>query len=76
MKQETKLKIVVLREQMWKEIDQILTETEKKIMELKGTDNIHDVWPNLEVFFHGAVAFGPYKNIFQKMISFRTHYMI
>ncbi len=28
----------------------------QKIMELKGTDNILDVWPNLEVFFHGAVA--------------------
>ncbi|WP_323755786.1 GH3 auxin-responsive promoter family protein [Roseivirga sp.] len=48
----------------------------QKIMELKGTDNIHDVWPNLEVFFHGAVAFGPYKNIFQEMIpSSGMHYM-
>jgi hypothetical protein len=40
----------------------------QKIMELKKTDNILDVWPNLEVFFHGAVAFGPYRNIFKKMI--------
>jgi len=48
----------------------------QKIMELKGTDNILDVWPNLEVFFHGAVAFGPYRNIFQKMIpSSEMHYM-
>ncbi|WP_176723321.1 GH3 auxin-responsive promoter family protein [Roseivirga misakiensis] len=40
----------------------------QKIMELKGVDNIHEVWPNLEVFFHGAVAFGPYKSIFKSII--------
>ncbi|MFT7380629.1 MAG: hypothetical protein ACI9Z3_000506 [Roseivirga sp.] len=48
----------------------------QKIMELKKTDNILDVWPNLEVFFHGAVAFGPYRNIFKKMIpSDKMQYM-
>lgn len=26
-----------------------------------GTTTIHDVWPNLEVFFHGGIAFGPYR---------------
>ncbi|MCF6360545.1 MAG: GH3 auxin-responsive promoter family protein [Cyclobacteriaceae bacterium] len=40
----------------------------KRIMELKGTSNILDVWPNLEVFFHGAVAFGPYKQVFKELI--------
>lgn len=48
----------------------------QKIMELKNTNNILDVWPNLEVFFHGAVAFGPYRNIFKKMIpSEQMQYM-
>lgn len=48
----------------------------QKIMELNDTDNILDVWPNLEVFFHGAVAFGPYRNIFKKMIpSEQMQYM-
>jgi hypothetical protein len=48
----------------------------QKIMELKKTDNILEVWPNLEVFFHGAVAFGPYRNIFKKMIpSDKMQYM-
>lgn len=26
-----------------------------------GASVIHDVWPNLEVFFHGGIAFGPYR---------------
>lgn len=38
------------------------------IMELKNAKDITEVWPNLEVFFHGAVAFGPYKDIFKKLI--------
>lgn len=41
----------------------------KKILELKGKNHIHEVWPNLEVFFHGGVSLLPYreqfKNIFQ-----------
>lgn len=33
----------------------------KKILERAGAESIHDVWPNLEVFFHGGIAFGPYR---------------
>ncbi len=40
----------------------------QRILELKNTDNLIDVWPNLEVFFHGAVAFTPYRNLFQHLI--------
>ncbi len=40
----------------------------QKVMEITGKDNILDVWPNLEVFFHGAVAFGPYRELFKKLI--------
>jgi len=40
----------------------------KRVLELKGASNILEVWPNLEVFFHGAVAFGPYRQIFKDMI--------
>ena len=40
----------------------------QKIMEIKNTDNILEVWPNLEVFFHGAVAFTPYRELFRKLI--------
>lgn len=40
----------------------------QRIMELKGTNNILEIWPNLEVFFHGAVAFTPYQELFKKLI--------
>lgn len=40
----------------------------KKILELSGKKHILQVWPNLEVFFHGAVAFGPYRKLFESLI--------
>ena len=48
----------------------------QKILELSGKNNILEVWPNLEIFFHGAVAFGPYKKLFQELIpSSKMRYM-
>lgn len=48
----------------------------RRIMELKKAKNILEVWPNLEVFFHGAVAFGPYRSLFRELIpSDKMHYM-
>lgn len=40
----------------------------KRILEDTGKKNIHDVWPNLEIFFHGGVSFNPYKEQFSKII--------
>jgi phenylacetate-coenzyme A ligase PaaK-like adenylate-forming protein len=40
----------------------------QKIVQREGKNSILDVWPNLEVFFHGAIAFKPYKNLFQSLI--------
>jgi len=40
----------------------------QRILDLEKKNNILEVWPNLEVFFHGAVAFRPYKNLFQSII--------
>lgn len=48
----------------------------QRIMNIKGAKNILEVWPNLEVFFHGAVAFGPYKKLFRDLIpSDKMRYM-
>lgn len=48
----------------------------QKVLELKKAKNILEVWPNLEIFFHGAVAFGPYKNLFKELIpSKKMRYM-
>lgn len=40
----------------------------QKVLELRKKDNILEIWPNLEVFFHGAVAFTPYRELFKKLI--------
>jgi hypothetical protein len=48
----------------------------RRILVLKKAKNILEVWPNLEVFFHGAVAFGPYRSLFKELIpSEKMHYM-
>jgi len=46
------------------------------ILEKTGKKNIHEVWPNLEVFFHGAVSFSPYREQFRAIISpSKMHYL-
>lgn len=40
----------------------------QKMLEETGKKNILEVWPNLEWFAHGAVAFEPYRELFKKLI--------
>ncbi len=40
----------------------------KRILELTGKKNLLEVWPNLELFIHGAVSFVPYKEQFSKLM--------
>jgi hypothetical protein len=40
----------------------------EKILARTGKKNILEVWPNFEVFIHGAVAFQPYRELFQKQV--------
>jgi len=42
----------------------------RRILEITGKNNIKEVWPNLEAFFHGAVAFSPYEDLFNSMIQY------
>ena len=47
-----------------------------RVMELSGKQHLEEVWPNLEVFFHGGVAFTPYRQQYERLItSPRMHYM-
>ena len=47
-----------------------------RVMELSGKTHLQEVWPNLEVFFHGGVAFTPYREQYQQLItSPKMHYM-
>ncbi|WP_456463782.1 GH3 auxin-responsive promoter family protein [Lutibacter sp.] len=39
-----------------------------KVLEKTGKNNILEVWPNLEVYFHGGVNFNPYREQFKKII--------
>lgn len=48
----------------------------KKILDKTGKKYLSDVWPNLEVFFHGGVSFTPYKEQYQALIpTHKMHYM-
>lgn len=48
----------------------------RRVTELAGAESIVDVWPRLGLFLHGAVAFGPYRELFRQLIpSARMHYL-
>lgn len=40
----------------------------KRVLEITKKSNISEVWPNLEVFFHGGVNFDPYIDQYKEMI--------
>lgn len=40
----------------------------KRILEITGKNNLLEIWPNLEFYFHGAVNFNPYREQFKKLI--------
>lgn len=47
-----------------------------RVMELSGKKYLEEVWPNLEVFFHGGIAFTPYRSQYEQLItSSKMHYM-
>ncbi len=39
-----------------------------RVLEKTGKNNILEVWPNLEVYFHGGVNFNPYLEQYKKII--------
>jgi len=39
-----------------------------RVLEITGKENVLEVWPNLEVFFHGGVNFGPYRKQFESLV--------
>ena len=48
----------------------------KRILEKTGAKYLNEVWPNLEVFFHGGVCFTPYREQYKALIpSDKMHYM-
>lgn len=48
----------------------------KQILKKTGKQTLEEVWPNLEVFFHGGVAFTPYREQYKQVIqSSKMHYV-
>lgn len=41
----------------------------KQILAFTGKSNLLDVWPNLEVFFHGGISFTPYRDQYKKLVA-------
>lgn len=40
----------------------------RRILELAKKDNLLELWPNLQAYFHGGVGFGPYRQQFEELI--------
>lgn len=38
------------------------------ILEKTGKQHIHEVWPNLEVYFHGGINFNPYRDQYKRLL--------
>ncbi|GAB2774386.1 GH3 family domain-containing protein [Salinimicrobium soli] len=41
----------------------------KKILEYHDAKNIHEIWPNLQVYSTGGVAFEPYEKTFEQLFA-------
>jgi hypothetical protein len=39
------------------------------VLKITGKRNLHEVWPELEVFFHGGVNFSPYQRQFEEIVD-------
>ena len=39
----------------------------QRVIDTSGVRNIHDVWPNLEVFFHGGISMAPYRAAYAEL---------
>lgn len=46
-----------------------------RILEITGKSDLREVWPKLEVFFHGGVSFEPYRKQYEQLISGSMVYM-
>ena len=48
----------------------------RQVLATTGAQSIHDVWPNLEVFFHGGISMEPYRSQYAEITDpTRMHYV-
>ena len=47
-----------------------------RVMDISGKTHLEDIWPGIEVFFHGGVAFTPYREQYRQLVTASDmHYM-
>jgi len=51
----------------------------ERVIEHNGVQNIHEIWPNFQVYVSGGIAFGPYRKRFEQLcgkpiITLDTYY--
>jgi len=39
----------------------------RHLLDVTGKSNLHEIWPNLELFVHGGVSFVPYREQYEKL---------
>ena len=48
----------------------------REVLQRTGKSCIHEVWPNLEVFFHGGIAFEPYRQQYEQLCDMsKMHFL-
>ena len=47
----------------------------EKVLEKTKKENLHEVWPNLELYMHGGINFEPYKKQFEKLFPKGINYL-
>jgi hypothetical protein len=47
----------------------------KEVIRYNNLNTIHDIWPNLQVYTPGGVAYEPYKKSFEKLLSGPLHFI-
>jgi hypothetical protein len=47
----------------------------REVLRRAGATTVQDVWPNLEVFFHGGISFAPYRDQYRQFMSPKMRYL-
>jgi hypothetical protein len=70
---ETKLQAIV-NETVWENVTSLagvpswMLVLLNTVVETTGKINLFDIWPNLEVYFHGGVSFEPYREQYNRLL--------
>ena len=46
-----------------------------KVLEKTGKSNLHELWPDFELYIHGGISFKPYKASYQKLFPNGINYV-